>query len=144
MNRVENEYGPRRLGFRIARALLITAAHAVLWLIVWFLTSMLLAAFPDYFRLFSILAGSLLFFTFAITLTEGTIYKHILTIVRAFFMIVYLTYATNSGILTIKLENLAFTIEFMPLLALMIVINLLEVVRGLLQALEFTAQSPKD
>lgn len=144
MSEVELEPGRRRLGFRVARAFLVTVAHAVFWLILWFLTSMFLAAFPDYSRLFSILVGGLLFFTFAIALAEGTIYKYILAITRAFFLIVYLTYATNSGILTINLGNLAFTVEFVPLLALMIVINLLEIAKGLLQALEFAAQSPKD
>jgi hypothetical protein len=56
----------------------------------------------------------------------------------------YLTYSTNGGVLTMNFENLALTVEFVPLLALMIVINLLEVARVLLQTIEFAAQSPKD
>lgn len=146
MSEFEIQHGlnRRRLGLRVAKALLKTAAYAVFWLIVWFLTSMLLASFPEYFKLFSVLAGGLLFFTFAMALAEGTIYQHILVIIRAFFLIAYLAYATHGGVLTINLEGLAFTVEFVPLLALMIMINLLEIARGMLQALEFAAKSPKD
>jgi len=146
VNELELQHGfsRQRFALRVARAFLVTAGYAVFWLIVWFLTSMFLAGFPNYNRLFSVLAGGLLFFTFAMVLAEGTIYKHILAIVRAFFLIVYLTYATNGGTLTINLENLTFTVEFVPLLALMVVINLLEVARGLLQAIEFAAKSSKD
>jgi len=144
MNELQHGFNRRRFALRVARAFLITAGYAVFWLIVWFLTSMFLARFPNFNRLFSVLAGGLLFFTFAMTLTDGTIYKHILAMVRAFFLIVYLTYATNGGTLTINLENLTFTVEFVPLLALMVVINLLEVARGLLQAIDFAAKSPKD
>jgi len=144
MSELEPKPDRRKFGFRVVRAFLVTAAYAVFWLIIWFLTSMILAKFPQYQTLFSILAGGLLFFAFAIALAEGTIYKYILKIIRAFFLMAYLTYATNGGVLTISFENLALTVEFVPLLALMIVINLLEVARGLLQAIEFAAQSPKD
>ncbi|MEM1565209.1 MAG: hypothetical protein QXQ08_04450 [Candidatus Bathyarchaeia archaeon] len=144
MSELEPKPDRRRFSFRVARAFLITAAYAVFWLIIWFLTSTLLASFPEYQKLFSVIALGLLFFTFAIALAEGTIYKYILKIIRAFFLIAYLTYATNSGVLKVSFENLVFTVEFVPLLALMIVINLLEIAKGLLQAIEFAAHSPKD
>ncbi|MCS7124953.1 MAG: hypothetical protein NZ932_06050 [Candidatus Bathyarchaeota archaeon] len=144
MNELESKRNRRRVGLKVARAFLITAASAIFWLILWFLTSTFLAGFPNYLTLFTVLAGGFLFFTFTIALAEGTIYKYILMITRAFFLIVYLTHATNGGILTINLENLAFTVEFVPLLALMVFINLLDVARRLLQAIEFASQSPKD
>lgn len=144
MSEFESKPNRKNIGLRVARAFLITAASAIFWFILWFLTSMFLASFPNYLTLFSVLAWSLLFFTFTIALAEGTIYKYILRITRAFFLIVYLTYATNSGVLSINFENLAFTVEFIPLLALMITINLLDIAKGLLQVMEFAAQSPKD
>jgi hypothetical protein len=144
MSELEPRPSRRKLGLRVARAFLLTAASGVFWLVIWFLTSMLLANFPNYQTLFTVLAWGLLFFTFAIALAEGTIYKYLLIIIRAFFLIVYLAYATNSGTLTINFENFTLTVEFVPLLALLIVINLLDIARGLLQAIEFAAQSPKD
>lgn len=144
MNEDKSKTNRRKIYLKIARAFLITAASGIFWFVLWFLFSMFLAEFPYYLMLFSIMAWSLLFFTFVITVTEGTIYKYLFTIVRSFFLIAYLAYSTNYGVFTAKLENFTFTVEFVPLLALMIVINLLSIARGLLQALEFAAQSPKD
>jgi len=134
----------RRLGLRIAKATLVTAVTGVLWLVLWLLISSLLADFPEYLALFAVLVWALLFFTFAIKVSEGTIYKYILIIMRGFFLIVYTAYATNCGVRTVKIEDFTLTVEFIPLLALMITINLLAIARGLLQAIEFTSQSPKD
>jgi hypothetical protein len=142
----ENETKPafRKLFRRIAKATLMTVVAGIFWLVLWLLTSSFLANFPEYLTRFAVLAWALLFFTFAIKVSEGTIYKHILIIIRAFYLLVYTAYATNCGVLTIKIENFAITVEFIPLLALMITTNLLAMARGLLQAIEFTSQSPKD
>lgn len=134
----------RKLFRRIAKATLMTVVAGIFWLVLWLLTSSFLANFPEYLARFAVLAWALLFFTFAIKVSEGTIYKYILIIARAFFLIVYVAYTTNYGVLTVKIEDFTFTVEFIPLLALMIVINLLAMARGLLQAIEFTSQSPKD
>lgn len=144
MNENGSDWNRRKLGLRIAKAFLVTAASGIFWLVLWFLTSMLLADFPEYFALFPLLAWGLIFFTFATTLTDGTIYKYIFIVMRAFFLIVYLAYATNYGVLTIKFEDYAFTVEFVPLLALMIMINLFSMARGILQAIEFASKSPRD
>lgn len=144
MSKNENKGVFRRLGLRIAKATLITAVAGVFWLVLWLLISSLLSDFPGYLARFAVLAWALLFFIFTIKVSEGTIYKYILIIARAFFLIVYVAYTTNYGVLTVKIEDFTFTVEFIPLLALMIAINLLAMARGLLQAIEFTSQSPKD
>jgi hypothetical protein len=144
MNKNENKKSFKKLGLKIAKATLITAVAGVFWLVLWLLISSLLSDFPGYLASFALLAWALLFFTFAIRVSEGTIYKYILIIARAFFLVVYVAYATNCGVLTVTIGNFTVTVEFIPLLALMIVINLLAMARGLLQAIEFTSQSPKD
>jgi hypothetical protein len=129
---------------RIAKAALATAAISILLFAVWIFISMFFSGFPEYLVLFAILAWATIFFTFAINVSEGTIYKFIFVIARALFLIVYVAYATNCGILTLSLKEFHFTVEFVPLLALIIVIGLLSLVKGVLQAIEFTSQSPKD
>lgn len=143
---IEAETGQTRkkLVFRITKATFITAIAGVVWLILWFFTSMFFAIYPQYSVSFAILAWATLFFTFTTTLSEGTIYKYIFIVMRAFFLIAYITYATNFGLLSLKIEGLNLTIEFMPILALMVLANLLDMARGLLQAIEFASQSPKD
>ena len=144
MSKNETKPAFRKLFRRIAKATLMTVVAGIFWLVLWLLISSLLVDFPWYLARFAVLAWALLFFTFTIKVSEGTIYKYILIIARAFFLIVYVAYATNYGVLTVKIEDFTFTVEFIPLLALMIAINLLAMARGLLQAIEFTSQSPKD
>jgi len=63
---------------------------------------------------------------------------------RALFLIIYFIYATNGGVFTINVMDMRLTIEFVSILALMVLVNFLEMVRGVLQAIEFTSASPKD
>jgi hypothetical protein len=144
MSEAETAGTRRKLVFRIAKATFITAIVGVVWLILWFFTSMLSTIYPQYSTSFAILAWATLFFTFATTLSEGTIYKYIFIVMRAFFLILYFTYATNFGLLSLKIEGLNLTIEFMPLVALIVLTNLIAMARGMLQAIEFASQSPKD
>ncbi|MEM2971369.1 MAG: hypothetical protein QW270_02970 [Candidatus Bathyarchaeia archaeon] len=134
----------RRLSLRVVKATFITVVAGVFWLIMWLLISLLLADYPEYLMHFAVLAWASLFFTFATKISEGTIYRHILTIARSFFLIMYVAYATNCGILTIKIEKFTITIEFIPIIALITAINLLAMAKGLLQAIEFASKSPKD
>jgi len=134
----------QKLVFKIAKATLITAATGVVWLALWFLTSIFMTSYPQYSEHFAVMAWVMLFFTFAIIISEETIYKYIFMIIRAFFLIFYIAYATNYGLLYLSFENYTLNIEFIPLLTIMILANLIDVARRLLQAIEFASQSPKD
>ncbi|MEM3770135.1 MAG: hypothetical protein QXG76_02985 [Candidatus Bathyarchaeia archaeon] len=145
MNEAEAKSTRRKLVIKIVKAGAITAIYGVGWLIIWLLLSNFLGPiFQQFSTLYWIFVYVSLFFTFATRVSEGTIYKYILIIFRSFFIIVYLAYSTNFGVFTINLEGFTFTVEFIPLLAIMVVINLLSIARGLIQAIEFAAQTPED
>jgi hypothetical protein len=145
MNEAEAKFNRRKFLVKIVKAALVTAIYGVVWFVVWLLASSFLG---DLFQLFStlfwILVCASLFFTFAIKISESTIYKYIFIMLRSFFLIVYIAYSTNFGVLTVNFEGFTFTVEFIPLLAIMVAINLLSIARGLIQAIEFSAQSPED
>lgn len=147
MSEVEAEAKParRKTLVKIVKAAVITAIYGVVWLIIWLLLSHFLGlVFQQFSTLYWILAYVSLFFSFAIRVSEGTICKYILIILRSFFIIVYIAYSTNFGVFTINLEGFTFTIEFIPLLAIMVAINLLSIASGVIQAIEFVAQTPED
>lgn len=146
MNEVKAEAKPqRKLIIKIVKAAVITAIYGAIWLIIWLLLLHFLGPiFQQFSTLYWILACASLFFTFAIKISEGTIYKYILIILRSFFIIVYLAYSTNFGIFAINFGGFTFTVEFIPLLAIMVAINLLSIANGLIQAIEFAAQTPED
>lgn len=135
----------RKTFFKIAKAAVITAIYGFVWLIIWFLLSNFLGPiFQQFSTLYWILAYVSLFFTFAIKISEGAIYQYILIILRSFFVIVYIAYSTNFGVFSMSFEGFNFTVEFIPLLAVMVAINLLSIARGLIQAIEFAAQTLED
>lgn len=135
----------RKTLIKIAKAAAITVIYGFVWLTIWFLLSNFLGPiFQQFSTLYWILAYASLFFTFAIKISEDTIYQYILIILRSFFIIIYIAYSTNFGVFGMNFEGFTFTVEFIPLLAVMVAINLLSIARGLIQAIEFAAQTPED
>ncbi len=129
---------------RILKATIITVFLGIFLLVLWVFVVQLFTDYPEYQKLYAILAWAIVFFTFATKVTEETIYKFVLIIARALFLIIYFIYSTNGGVFTINFMDMRLTIEFVSILALMVLVNFLEMVRGVLQAIEFTSASPKD
>ena len=141
---VETKPSRRKLIVKVVKAAVITTVYGVIWFVIWLLLSNFLPIFQWFSTLYWILVYASLFFTFAIKISEGTIYKYILVILRSFFIIVYIVYSTNFGVFTINIGGVAFTVEFIPLLAIVVAINLLSIAGGLIQAIEFAAQTSED
>lgn len=131
---------------RIAKATIATGIVGACLLIFWFVISdsALLAWYPEYQMLFAVIVWATVFFTFAIRVTNGTVYKYCFVIGRALFIIIYTIYATNGGMLTLDLMDFHLTVEFIPLVFIMILTNLLGIAKGVLQAMQFTSESPAD
>lgn len=103
-----------------------------------------MAWYPEYQKFFAVFAWATVLFTFAIRVADGSIFKYCFIVGRAFFLIIYTVYATNAGMLTLDLMNFHFTLEFVPLLAFMILANILAIAKGVLQAMEFTSESSRE
>lgn len=129
---------------RIAKATIITAIVGIILLVFWILLSGFLSFNPQWLAFFAVLIWAILFFTFAIRVSEGTIFKYGFIISRAFFLIIFLTYVTNEGVLTLSTMGYDFTMEFIPILGLLIVACLLSMGKGILETVEFVSESPKD
>ncbi|MQK95215.1 hypothetical protein [Escherichia coli] len=105
MSEAEAKINRRKLAAKIVKAVLVTAIYGVVWFIVWLLISHFLGEiFQQFSPLYWILAYASLFFTFAIKISENTIYKYIFIILRSFFIIVYIAFSTNFGVLTVNAE----------------------------------------
>lgn len=129
---------------KILKATLVTAVVGLILLVFWVATSRIFAGHPEYSALFAILIGFVLFFTFSIRVAEGTIFKYGFIVARSSFLIFFIAYATNSGVLSIVDMGFQFTMKFIPMLGLMIVACLLGAAKGLLEAIEFASESPRD
>ncbi|MBC7130230.1 hypothetical protein H5T51_03275 [Candidatus Bathyarchaeota archaeon] len=125
---------------RTVKAALATALMGAAWLFIGFITSMMPIDYPSYSTFFEVLVGAMLIFTFATTFCEGTIYKYFFIIIRAFFLTIYIVYASNFGLISLPYGNFNITVEFMPIVGLFVIANLLEAAKGLIQAIEFASQ----
>ena len=134
----------RKLFPRILKATIVAAIVGVCLLVFWLVISKALESYPECRILFAVFAWATVLFTFAIRVTDGTIYKYCFIIGRAFFLITYTVYATNGGMLSLDFMDFHLTLEFIPVLSLMILVNLLTIAKGVLQAIEFTSESPKE
>lgn len=129
---------------RTLKATIVTLIVGIILLILWAFTSQVFANYPQFQTLYAIFAWAIIFFTFAIWFSDHTIFKYGFIIARPLFLIIYVAYAANGGVLTMDSMNFHFTIEFIPILALVIVICLIEIAKGILQALEFASVTPRD
>jgi len=136
--------GSQSLFQRTVKATIVTLVVGIVLLFFWVFLSQIFAGYPNFQTFFAVLAVALVFFTFMIRFTDGTIFKYGFLIGRAFFLIIYIVYATSGGVFSMDIESFHFIIEFVPLLALIIVVNLMEIAKGILQAVEFTVEAPMD
>ena len=134
---------------KILKATILTAAMGFFFLLMWwFFVLRFLTDYPEIQMLFIVLVLASLFFTFVIKITEGTVYKYGFLVGRALFMIIYLIYATNEGIFTTTFDadfaKIRLVMDFVPLLALMVFLSILDITKSILQALEFVSESPRE
>ena len=129
---------------RIIKAVIVTLIVGVVLLLFWVFLFGFLASTPQYLRLFSALIWGTLFFTFARSVTGGTIYQHAFNVGRAFFFIFTISYGTDFGSLQLTLPSGFVTAQFVPILALVIFICILDIGRSVLQIIQLKSYSRMD
>jgi hypothetical protein len=129
---------------RVAKALIATLIVGIVLLFLWIFLSGFLVSTPQYIWLFSVLIWGTLLFTFTRNVTAGTVYQYALNIARAFFFIFAISYGTNFGSLRLGLPGGFVTAQFVPILALVVFICILDVGRSVLQIIQLKSYSPID
>jgi hypothetical protein len=103
--------------------------------------------YPEAQKLFGIFTWAILVFVFLDKVSEGTIYKYMFMIGRSFFLILYFIYATNGGVLTVKAlgffegSGLRVTLQFAPIVVLLVLGNLITMVKDIIQAINFLTET---
>ena len=76
-------------------------------------------------------------FIFLIEFSSGTIFKYMLEFARSLFVIFYLIIALKSGIIDVNIQNVALILNLQFFLLMVISINLIEIARTVLSAIDF-------
>ncbi|RJS84530.1 hypothetical protein CW702_02365 [Candidatus Bathyarchaeota archaeon] len=91
----------------------------------------------------------------AIQLFDGTIIRYAISMARTIISMISLYLVTNGGIMTIKVsgmpgtplptgQTITFTIDFSPILGILLIFSILSIVKNLLQAIDFLSQKAEE
>jgi len=89
----------------------------------------------------------------AIQLLRGTIFPYALSMARSIISIILLIQITNGGIMTFTIQppfemaagtSIIFTLDFQPVLAVILLLSLISMVKNLLQAIDFLSQKEEE
>jgi len=140
----------------ILRRIVPRILKAVLWCLLIGVGFLLLESFlalfffdfyPEAQKLFGIFTWTILVFAFLVKVSEGTIYKYMFMIGRSFFLILYFIYATNGGALTVRASEffegagLYVTLQFAPIVVLLVLGSLLTMIKDIIQAINFLTET---
>jgi len=90
--------------------------------------------------------ATFILFEITIQLLSDTIFRYIISVIRAFISMFYLFLMTNGGIITVSIPpemvpfgvgNLIFTIEFKTILAVFLTFSLISILKNVIQAINF-------
>jgi len=76
-------------------------------------------------------------FVFLIEFSSGTIFKYMLEFARSLFVIFYLIVTLKSGIIDVNIQNVTLILNLQFFLLMLISINLIEIARTVLSAIDF-------
>jgi len=81
-----------------------------------------------------------LFFTVASELTAGTIFQHGFNIGKAIIMMIFIVFALEGGIVSLDFQELQLVADLRIYLAMVLIIDLLGLVKSVLQAINFLSE----
>jgi hypothetical protein len=73
-------------------------------------------------------------------LTSGTIYQYFFNVARALFVIGYLIFSLNGGILSLTFQNVSLMVDLRVFLAIATLLSLLGLAKSVLQAINYMSE----
>jgi len=89
----------------------------------------------------------------AIQLLRGTIFPYTLSMARSIISIILLVQITNGGIMTFTIQpppeittgtSIIFTLDFQPILGMILLLSLVSMIKNLLQAINYLSQKEEE
>ena len=113
------------------------------FLLVYFIPTLLfpISVLPaEYEPLLHLFVAIMVFFAVAIELFSETIIHHALKIARNVVLMAFFVYSFNGGIVAVDVEMVHVIVDLRVLLAMLILINLLNLARNILGAVNFLSE----
>ena len=131
------KFSKRNLSIRILKAGVKAALVYVAYFIFTLLTQQVYELIGEYGPFIKGFFIAIAIFIFLIEFSSGTIFKYMLEFARSLFIIFYLIIALKSGIIDVNIQNVALILNLQFFLLMLISINLIEIARTVLSAINF-------
>ena len=136
MDKIESKSAIKILAPRLLKA---TIKTTVIYLIFSVLTYLMtpVAGFFNYQAIFTAFFALYLIFTFAIEFTKNTVFQHILSIANSLIIVLYFTYVLNTGVISMNIEQMIFTVDLRFFLTLFVLGGMLSFAKSMLKLLSW-------
>jgi hypothetical protein len=105
------------------------------------LTAPFTAVLPEYNLAFNVFALVFVLFMVIGQLFADTIFKHILDVFSALFLIGYLLYTFTTNVLVINVENVTFIIDLQVILSIIMLLSLVGFAKALLGLVNYMVEN---
>jgi hypothetical protein len=105
------------------------------------LTAPFTAVLPEYNLAFNVFALVFVLFMVIGQLFADTIFKHILDVFSALFLIGYLLYTFTTNVLVINVENVTFIIDLQVILSIIMLLSLVGFAKALLELVNYMVEN---
>ena len=130
-------FSKRNLSIRILKAGVKAVLVYVAYFIFALLTRQMYELIGEYSPFIEGFFIAIAIFVFLIEFSSGTIFKYMLEFARSLFVIFYLIIALKSGIIDMNIQNVTLILNLQFFLLMLISINLIEIARTVLSAIDF-------
>jgi len=131
------KFSKRNLSIRILKAGVKAVLVYVAYFIFTLLTQQVYELIGEYSPFIEGFFIAIAVFVFLIELSSGTIFKYMLEFARSLFVIFYLIVTLKSGIIDVNIQNVTLILNLQFFLLMLISINLIEMARTVLSAIDF-------
>ena len=131
------KFSKRNISIRIFKAGVKAALVYVAYFIFTLLTQQVYELIGEYSPFIEGFFIAIAIFVFLIEFSSGTIFKYMLEFARSLFVIFYLIIALKSGIIDVNIQNVTLVLNLQFFLLMLISINLIEIARTVLSAIDF-------
>jgi hypothetical protein len=116
----------------------------LLYYVCWLFLAPLAGIIPSLQQTIETFAIVYIALVFVSEVLAGTIYQHFFSIANDLFVISYLIFCLNSGIISINYQSVVLQVDIHLLLGVAMILGLLGLSRSILQTINFASQKAED
>jgi hypothetical protein len=130
----------RNFTFKALKATLKGILVYVIYFVLWMFVAPLSNIIPGLQQMIETFVMVYVALMIIAELTAGTIYQYFFNVARALFVIGYLIFSLNGGVIGLTVENISLIVDLRVFLAIATLVSLLGLAKSVLQAVNYMSE----